>query len=168
MVPMGRMMKPLVAYMRVSTSRQGRSGLGIEAQREALARFAADERFEIAAEIVEVESGKGSDALDRRSQLRPALAKARSLRCPVAAPSSTGFRATSSGATAVELARGSLAPKRRHSRGLRRRGRFAEQCVRTLLGLRVERLRSSTPRQCSTAPARAADCRGRARSEFRE
>jgi DNA invertase Pin-like site-specific DNA recombinase len=84
MVPMGRMMKPLVAYMRVSTSRQGRSGLGIEAQREALARFAADERFEIAAEIVEVESGKGSDALDRRSQLRAAPAKARSLRCPVA------------------------------------------------------------------------------------
>jgi hypothetical protein len=32
-------MKPIVAYIRVSTSQQGRSGLGIEAQRSALARF---------------------------------------------------------------------------------------------------------------------------------
>jgi DNA invertase Pin-like site-specific DNA recombinase len=36
-------MKSIVAYIRVSTSQQGRSGLGIEAQREALARFAAGE-----------------------------------------------------------------------------------------------------------------------------
>ena len=38
-------MKPIVAYIRVSTSQQGRSGLGIEAQREALARFANGRRF---------------------------------------------------------------------------------------------------------------------------
>jgi DNA invertase Pin-like site-specific DNA recombinase len=77
-------MKPIVAYMRVSTSQQGRSGLGIEAQREALARFASGEGFEVVAEFVEVETGKGSDALDRRPQLAAALAKARALRCPVA------------------------------------------------------------------------------------
>ena len=77
-------MKPIVAYIRVSTSQQGRSGLGIDAQREALARFASGEGFQIIAEFVEVETGKGSDALDRRPQLAAALAKARALRCPVA------------------------------------------------------------------------------------
>src|SRR5580704_11211153 len=77
-------MNPIVAYVRVSTSQQGRSGLGIEAQRETLSRFACDEGFEIAAELVEVETGKGSDALDRRPQLAASLAKARALRCPVA------------------------------------------------------------------------------------
>ncbi|HEY1945334.1 MAG TPA: recombinase family protein [Roseiarcus sp.] len=77
-------MKPLVAYIRVSTSQQGRSGLGIEAQREALARFAGGGEFEIVAEFVEVETGKGSDALDRRPELAAALTKARALHCPVA------------------------------------------------------------------------------------
>jgi len=77
-------MKPIVAYIRVSTSQQGRSGLGIEAQREALARFASAEGFEIVGEFVEVETGKGSDALDRRPQLAAALGKARALPCPVA------------------------------------------------------------------------------------
>jgi DNA invertase Pin-like site-specific DNA recombinase len=77
-------MKRIVAYVRVSRSQQGRSGLGIEAQRETLSRFACDEGFEIAAELVEVETGKGSDALDRRPQLAASLAKARALRCPVA------------------------------------------------------------------------------------
>lgn len=77
-------MKPLVAYVRVSTSQQGKSGLGIEAQRDVLVRFAALEGFQIVAEFVEVETGKGSDALDRRPQLSAALAKARASKCPVA------------------------------------------------------------------------------------
>ena len=77
-------MKLIVAYIRVSTSQQGRSGLGIEAQRASLARFAAEAGYEIVAEFVEVETGKGSDALDRRPQLAAALAKARGARCPVA------------------------------------------------------------------------------------
>lgn len=72
-------MRQLVAYLRVSTSGQGRSGLGIDAQREAVARFAAAEGFEIAAEFVEVETGKGADALERRPQLAAALAEARRL-----------------------------------------------------------------------------------------
>jgi DNA invertase Pin-like site-specific DNA recombinase len=76
--------KQIIAYIRVSTSQQSRSGLGIEAQREALARFALEAGYEVAAEFVEVETGKGSDALDRRPQLAAALAKARALRCPVA------------------------------------------------------------------------------------
>jgi DNA invertase Pin-like site-specific DNA recombinase len=76
-------MKPIVVYLRVSTSQQGRSGLGLEAQREALTRFADEAGFKIAAEFVEVETGKGSDALDRRPQLAAALARARALRCAV-------------------------------------------------------------------------------------
>jgi DNA invertase Pin-like site-specific DNA recombinase len=74
----------ITSYIRVSTSRQGRSGLGIEAQRHALANFAKAEGFTMLREFVEVETGKGSDALDRRPQLKSALATARKLRCHVA------------------------------------------------------------------------------------
>ena len=72
-----------IAYLRVSTSKQGASGLGIEAQRHAIARFAEAEGFEILAEHVETESGKGSDALDRRPVLAAALAEARKAKVPV-------------------------------------------------------------------------------------
>jgi DNA invertase Pin-like site-specific DNA recombinase len=74
----------LVSYCRVSTARQGRSGLGLEGQRQALIHFAKTEGFEIVSEFVEIETAKGSDALDRRPQLAAALAEARRLRCPVA------------------------------------------------------------------------------------
>jgi DNA invertase Pin-like site-specific DNA recombinase len=77
------MTKQIVGYIRVSTAQQGKSGLGLAAQREALARFAAAEDLKIAAEFIEVETGKGSDALDRRPQLAAALAEARKLKCPV-------------------------------------------------------------------------------------
>jgi DNA invertase Pin-like site-specific DNA recombinase len=59
-------------------------GSAIEAQRHALAHFAQAEGFEVAREFVEVETGKGADALDRRPQLTAALAAARKLRCHVA------------------------------------------------------------------------------------
>lgn len=75
--------EPLITYIRVSTSGQGRSGLGIEAQRHALAQFAQAEGFEIVREFVEVETGKGSDALERRPQLKAALSAARKLKCQV-------------------------------------------------------------------------------------
>jgi DNA invertase Pin-like site-specific DNA recombinase len=74
----------VISYIRVSTSQQGRSGLGIEAQRECLHRFAASEGLELVCEFVEVETGKGSDALDRRPQLKAALAAAKKLKCHVA------------------------------------------------------------------------------------
>ncbi|MGY3551184.1 recombinase family protein [Bradyrhizobium sp. USDA 4469] len=67
----------LFSYLRVSTSQQGKSGLGLEAQREAIRRFAAGEGLDIAGEFVEVETGKGADALDRRPQLAAALAAAK-------------------------------------------------------------------------------------------
>jgi DNA invertase Pin-like site-specific DNA recombinase len=62
-------MRQIVAYYRVSTAQQGRSGLGLEAQREAVTRFAEAEGFEFVGEHVEVETGKGADALDRRPRL---------------------------------------------------------------------------------------------------
>ncbi|WP_287298321.1 recombinase family protein [Mesorhizobium sp.] len=76
-------MTSAVAYYRVSTQRQGRSGLGIDAQRAAVARFAEAEDIAILQEFTEVETGKGADALDRRPQLTAALALARQLKCPV-------------------------------------------------------------------------------------
>jgi DNA invertase Pin-like site-specific DNA recombinase len=75
------MTKPsLIAYVRVSTGRQGKSGLGLEAQRENIARFAAAEGYTVVSEYVEVETGKGTDALDRRPQLAAALAEARKIK----------------------------------------------------------------------------------------
>ena len=76
-------MKPAVAYYRVSTERQRRSGLGIDAQRDAVWRFAEAEGFSLAAAFVEAESGKGADALDRRPQLAEALSVARCRKCAV-------------------------------------------------------------------------------------
>ncbi len=75
--------RPLVTYLRVSTDRQGKSGLGLEAQRTALAMFAQVNGFDLVAEYVEVETGKGTDALDRRPQLASALACARKRKCAV-------------------------------------------------------------------------------------
>src|SRR3954452_1858562 len=72
-----------VAYVRVSTSQQGKSGLGIEAQREAIARFCETEGYAVEAEHVEVETGKGADALERRPQLAAALTRAKRLKGPV-------------------------------------------------------------------------------------
>jgi hypothetical protein len=84
-----------VAYLRVSTQRQERSGLGIDAQRAAIVRFADAEGLAIIGEYVEAETGKGTDALDRRPSspqrsLQPELPKAVSW-----SRSSTASRATS-------------------------------------------------------------------------
>lgn len=57
-----------VSYLRVSTARQGASGLGLEAQREAVGRFLNGGSWTLVKEVVEVESGKRND--------RPAIAEA--------------------------------------------------------------------------------------------
>src|SRR4051794_17874974 len=74
-------MSQAVAYYRVSTLQQHRSGLGIEAQRTAVTRFCEAEEMKIIGEYVEAETGKGANALDRRPQLAAALAAARSAKC---------------------------------------------------------------------------------------
>ncbi len=76
-------MRAVIAYYRVSTDKQGKAGLGIEAQREAVQRFVAAEGLTILAEHTEVEPGKGADALDRRPVLREALAQARKAKVAV-------------------------------------------------------------------------------------
>src|SRR3954465_1762139 len=76
-------MQPIVSYLRVSSDQQGKSGLGIEAQRFAVERFAAEHGYEIVETFQEVETGKGSDALERRPQLAAALKRAKGLHRPV-------------------------------------------------------------------------------------
>lgn len=60
-----------ISYLRVSTARQGRDGLGIEAQRKAVADYLNGGRWSLVQEVVEVESGKRDD--------RPKLAEAMAL-----------------------------------------------------------------------------------------
>lgn len=74
-------MKPVVIYRRVSTSEQGKSGLGLEAQAEAMARFCTAEGFEVVASFDDVGSGKLG--LEGRPGLSAALARAARLKCPV-------------------------------------------------------------------------------------
>lgn len=66
-----------VAYMRVSTADQGRRGRGLDAQREAIERFAESEGLMVVQWVSEVETGKGADAMERRlisTRTREALA----------------------------------------------------------------------------------------------
>lgn len=61
-----------ISYIRVSTAKQGASGLGLEAQQAAVTTY-VQAKGELIAQYVEVETGKGSNALARRPQLRSAL-----------------------------------------------------------------------------------------------
>lgn len=73
-----------IAYLRVSTEEQGRSGLGLEAQRAAIELFAANEQITVDEWFTEVQTGKGcDDVLDLRPKLSDALALAKKRRVPV-------------------------------------------------------------------------------------
>ena len=72
-----------VAYNRVSTTKQAKSGLGLEAQTEAIRAFAKAEGYRLVGHFTEHESGKGADALDRRPQLAAAIKAARKAGGPV-------------------------------------------------------------------------------------
>lgn len=76
-------MTNIIAYVRVSTAKQGESGLGLEAQKAAIARFAEAEGFTVVMTYVEVETAKGADALDRRPQLKAALNLAAIYKAPI-------------------------------------------------------------------------------------
>jgi DNA invertase Pin-like site-specific DNA recombinase len=68
-----------IAYYRVSTAKQGKSGLGITAQRQAVETYLDGGRWKIIQEFTEIESGRRSD----RPELDKALAAARVHRAPV-------------------------------------------------------------------------------------
>jgi len=74
-------MRAAIGYIRVSTAKQGRSGLGLEGQQEALRRFAEAEGYTFAETFTEVESGKHGE--DHRPALAGALARARKERAPI-------------------------------------------------------------------------------------
>ena len=72
-------MKPAIGYIRVSTQKQGRSGLGLEAQQTALAKFCTDEAFNLLETFTETESGADDD----RPQLSDAIERARKAKVPI-------------------------------------------------------------------------------------
>jgi DNA invertase Pin-like site-specific DNA recombinase len=74
-------MKAAITYIRVSAGKQGKSGLGLEAQQATIQRFADQEGFEIVQSFTEVQSGKDDD--QRRPQLAAALESARKAKAPV-------------------------------------------------------------------------------------
>ena len=157
-------MSNVIAYYRVSTDRQRRSGLGIEAQRTAVHRFAEAEGLEVLSEYVETETGKGADALDRRPQLAAALGSApcqvsgggRQARSPVAR---RGLRGGPYGPTGAVHRRGARSRRRSlHApplRGARReRARLIAERTRLALGAKkATGARLGNPRNLNEAGA---------------
>lgn len=73
-------MQEFIGYRRVSTSERGRSGLGLEAQAAAILQFVTARGGVLLQDFVERETGKGSNALDRRPQLQEAVRAAQERR----------------------------------------------------------------------------------------
>jgi len=76
-------MSEAIGYLRVSTREQGRSGLGLAAQRHDIEAFGAREGFTVKSWHQDVQTGAGADALLLRPGLVAALKEARSVRCPM-------------------------------------------------------------------------------------
>ncbi len=77
-------MRPLIAYIRVSSKEQGKSGVGLEVQRARIHAFAEASGYQIVRVYAEVASAIGCNALKDRPQLTAAREHARSLGCPIA------------------------------------------------------------------------------------
>src|SRR5271163_4828978 len=79
----GLTMKDAIGYLRVSTSEQGRSGLGLAAQRYEIETFGSREGFKVKSWYQDIQTGAGKDALLMRPGLAAALKEARAARCPL-------------------------------------------------------------------------------------
>src|SRR5215469_7471508 len=79
----GLTMQPAIGYLRVSTREQGRSGLGLAAQRHDIEAFGVREGFAVRSWYQDVQTGAGADALQLRPGLASALKDAKSARCPL-------------------------------------------------------------------------------------
>jgi DNA invertase Pin-like site-specific DNA recombinase len=76
-------MQAAIGYSRVSTREQGRSGLGLAAQRFEIQGFGKREGFSVKAWYQDVQTRNGVDALVLRPQLAAALKEAKAARCPL-------------------------------------------------------------------------------------
>ncbi len=76
-------MKDAIGYLRVSTREQGRSGLGLAAQRFEIETFGKREGFTVKSWHQDVQTGAGADALLLRPGLAAGIKEARSARCPL-------------------------------------------------------------------------------------
>jgi DNA invertase Pin-like site-specific DNA recombinase len=76
-------MKDAIGYLRVSTREQGRSGLGLAAQRYDIESFGAAEGFSVRNWHQDIQTGAGKDALLMRPGLAAALKEARAFHCPL-------------------------------------------------------------------------------------
>ena len=76
-------MKSAIGYVRVSTREQGRSGLGLAAQRRDVQAFGEREGYAIKSWYQDIQTGAGADALLQRPGLATALREARTLKCPL-------------------------------------------------------------------------------------
>src|SRR5438105_170434 len=76
-------MQATIGYLRVSTREQGRSGLGLAAQRHEIEGFALREGLAVRSWHQDVQTGAGADALLLRPGLATALKEAKSARCPL-------------------------------------------------------------------------------------
>ena len=76
-------MQAAIGYLRVSTQEQGRSGLGLAAQRQEIEAFALREGFAVSSWHQDVQTGAGADALLLRPGLATALKEAKVARCPL-------------------------------------------------------------------------------------
>jgi len=72
-----------IGYLRVSTAEQGRSGLGLAAQRHDIEAFGVREGFKVKSWYQDIQTGAGKDALLLRAGLAAALREARVSRCPL-------------------------------------------------------------------------------------
>jgi DNA invertase Pin-like site-specific DNA recombinase len=76
-------MQQAIGYLRVSTREQGRSGLGLAAERFDIQAFAAREGFAVQSWYQDIQTGAGRDPLTLRPALATALKKARAAHCPL-------------------------------------------------------------------------------------